>query len=176
MLSESMLSALNAQIKEELFASSSYLQMACWSSNQYLHGFHEWLKEQAKEEAEHAKKFIDYILHQQGQVKLDGANTPAQDWVAPIEVFEYVLALEQKVTALINNLMKLAVAEGDYATQSMLQWFVDEQVKSEHEVNCILQKLIMIGNDKAALLALDSEMEPAEDMGDFWNIKGDDTV
>jgi ferritin len=72
--------------------------------------------------------------------------------------------------------MKLAVAEGDYATQFMLSWFIDEQVQSEYEINCILLKLEMIGDDEAALLALDSEMEPAEDMGDFWNIKGDDTV
>jgi ferritin len=158
MLSESMLKALNAQITQERFASITYQQMACWFSNRYLHGFHEWTEKQSKEENEHACKFIEYILHQQGQVKIENLEAPTQNWNSPKDVFEDILALEQKVTALINNLMKLAIAEGDFATQNMLQCFIDEQIQSEYDVNCILQKLIMIGDDNASLLVLDDEM------------------
>ena len=115
-------------------------------------------------------------MHQQGQVILKSIPEPTHNWANALAVFEDVMALEQQVTALINNLMKLSIVEGDFATQSILQWFIDEQVKGEFEVNTILEKLRMIGDDKSALLALDSELEPAPNTQDFWNIKSDENV
>lgn len=44
---------------------------------------------------------------------------------------EDTLAHEQKVTAMIHDLCKLAAAEQDFATANMLQWFVNEQVEEE---------------------------------------------
>ena len=176
MLSDTILNALNDQIGRERFAAITYCQMSCWASNNQLHGFHEYFEEQAKEEGCHAHKFINYILHQQGQVILKSIPEPTHNWANALAVFEDVIALEQQVTALINNLMKLSIVEGDFATQSILQWFIDEQVKGEFEVNTILEKLRMIGDDKSALLALDSELEPAPNTQDFWNIKSDENV
>jgi ferritin len=158
MLSTTILSALNAQIAQEKFGAMVYQQMACWCLNRGLRGFYGYLDNQAKDECEHAHKFIDYILRQRGQVALAGTDDPKQMWGSCVEAFEDILALEKQVTALINNLMKLVNAEGDFATQSMLQWFVDNQVQEEFEINCILQKLQMIGDDKAALLELDEEL------------------
>jgi ferritin len=158
MLSEIILNALNEQISREKFASITYEQMSCWFANQGLYGFHEYIALEAKHEQEHACKFVDYILQQNGRVTLAQSDAPKLLWENPIDVFEDVLRLEQSVTEAINSIMILAVNENDFATQSMLQWFIDEQVKSEHDAICIIQKLRMIGDDASALLALDNDM------------------
>jgi len=176
MLSDLMLSALNAQITQEKFASATYCQMASWFAAQNLQGFCKYFQEQSKEELSHAQKFINYIWLQMGEVKLSDLSAPKQSWYNPIEVAKDALELEKNVTLLINDLMKFALSESDFATQSMLLWFIDEQVKSEFEANELLQKLIMIGDDKAALLAIDEDLEPTPNTGDFWNIKSDDNV
>jgi len=45
---------------------------------------------------------------------------------------------------MINDLFALTSAEKDYATQSMLQWFIDEQVEEEENAKTIIDNLKMI--------------------------------
>jgi ferritin len=52
----------------------------------------------------------------------------------------------------------LARLEGDYATDSFLQWFVDEQVEEEELVDDLVQKLRLIGEFKPGLYLLDREL------------------
>ena len=59
---------------------------------------------------------------------------------------------------MINNLVDISVEEKDHATQSFLQWFVDEQVEEEATVNEIISKLKMVGEDGYGLLMIDSEL------------------
>ena len=61
-------------------------------------------------------------------------EAPKTEWKGILEMFQDALLHEKKVTAWINDLNSLAIAEKDYATQSMLKWFIDEQV--EEEANC----------------------------------------
>jgi len=62
------------------------------------------------------------------------------------------------VTALINQLMDLAMAEKDHASVMFLQWFVSEQVEEEATAQDILGKLKIVGAASAALYMLDKEM------------------
>jgi ferritin len=62
------------------------------------------------------------------------------------------------VTASIDRIVKLARLEGDYATDSFLQWFVDEQVEEEELVDDLVQKLRLIGEFKPGLYLLDREL------------------
>ena len=71
---------------------------------------------------------------------------------------EGALRQEQKVTASIDRIVKLARQEGDYATDSFLQWFVDEQVEEEELVDDLVQKLRLIGDFKPGLYLLDREL------------------
>lgn len=73
-------------------------------------------------------------------------------------VFTDVLAHEQKVTGLINNLVNLALDERDHATNIFLQWFVTEQVEEESSASTIVDKLKLIGNDANGLFVLDNEL------------------
>ena len=71
---------------------------------------------------------------------------------------EATLAHEQKVTSLINNLFALTTSENDYATQSMLKWFIDEQVEEEENAQNIIDNLKMIQGNGYGLYMLDKEL------------------
>jgi len=77
---------------------------------------------------------------------------------SPLDVFEATLTHEQKVTGLINELVNLAIEEKDHATNSFLQWFVNEQVEEESSADEILAKLKLIEASPQALYMLDQEM------------------
>ena len=62
------------------------------------------------------------------------------------------------VTGLINNLYKIAVEENDYATQSMLKWFIDEQVEEEETAQELIDSLKMIANNGFGIYMLDKEL------------------
>jgi ferritin len=62
------------------------------------------------------------------------------------------------VTASIHAIYALAVQENDYATMSMLKWFIDEQVEEEKNADEIIQHLKLIGNDGVGLLMLDRKL------------------
>ncbi|HQL84008.1 MAG TPA: ferritin-like domain-containing protein, partial [Spirochaetota bacterium] len=57
-----------------------------------------------------------------------------------------------------NDLVNLAIAEKDHATNQMLQWFVAEQVEEESSALTILDELKLIGNDGNGLLMKDREL------------------
>ena len=80
------------------------------------------------------------------------------EWKSELDVFESTLAHEEKVTALINNLFALTTAENDYATQSMLKWFIDEQVEEEDNVRNILDNLRMLNGNGYGLFMVDKEL------------------
>ena len=54
--------------------------------------------------------------------------------------------------------MDLAVQEKDYATQSLLQWYIDEQVEEEASMLGILKKIQLIGDKGQGIFMLDSEL------------------
>ena len=58
-------------------------------------------------------------------------DTPPSEWKSALDIFEHTLAHELKVTEMIHAIVKLAIAESDYATQAFMQWFVNEQVEEE---------------------------------------------
>jgi len=62
------------------------------------------------------------------------------------------------VTKMINDLYALATEEKDYATQSMLQWFVDEQVEEEETAQAYIDALTMIGENGFGIYQFDKEL------------------
>ena len=158
MLSSTMEEALNQQVNAELYSAYLYLSMSAYFSEVNLNGFSHWMRLQAQEELSHALKIYDYVNDRGGRPFLDTIEAPPKSWDSPTQVFENVLNHEQKVTAMINNLVDQAVQEKDHATNNFLQWFVSEQVEEESSANEVLQKVKMTGNDGGGLFMLDQEM------------------
>ncbi len=155
---QKVLTALNAQITMELGAFYTYLATCAYFEAGGLRGFAAWMRHHAEEEMKHAMKIYDFIHHRLGRVTLDTIAAPQQSWASAQAAFEAALEHEQKVTASINALFDLAVAEGDHATESFLKWFVDEQVEEEEIVDEVLQKLRLIGDFGPGLYMLDREL------------------
>ncbi|MCY4089346.1 MAG: ferritin [Caldilineaceae bacterium] len=150
--------ALNEQINMELQAHYTYLAAADYFEGMGLKGFSQWISNHAEEEMAHAMKIYRYIHSRRGRVELYPVPAPEQDFGSPQAVMEGTLKQEQKVTESIDRIVKLARQEGDYATDSFLQWFVDEQVEEEELVDDLVQKLRLIGDFKPGLYLLDREL------------------
>lgn len=158
MLSEKVQAALNAQINAELGAYYTYLSMAAYFEDQNLSGFAAWMRNHSDEEMMHAMKIYDFIHERRGRVQLQAIAGPETEWETPLAAFEDAMKHEQHVTHLINKLVDLAIAESDHATNSFLQWYVDEQVEEEALVDAAIQDLRRIGDNGPGLFLLDREM------------------
>ena len=158
MLKKNIEQAINKQINAELWSGYLYLSMSTYFHSINLDGFATWMRVQAQEELAHAMRFYDHVVERGGRVKLTSIEAVPTEWKSPLHAFEETYAHEQKVTGLINNIMKQAVDEKDYATMNMLQWFIDEQVEEEASADEILQKLKLIGNEGSGLFMIDREL------------------
>jgi ferritin len=158
MLKKTMEKALNQQINAELYSAYLYLSMSAHFQASNLKGFANWMRVQAMEEFTHADKFSTYVLDRGGRVVLTAIAGPPVTWKSPLAVFEETARHEQKVTALIDALVDLAIKEKDHATNNLLQWFVSEQVEEEANAQALAQQLKLIGEDGQGLLMLDREL------------------
>ena len=113
---------------------------------------------QYQEELDHVKIFFDYILQRDGKVLLQPIEGVPTEWTTPLSLFEETLKHEQKVTGLINKLYALSLEEDDFATQSMLKWFIDEQVEEEESAKDIIDSLRMIGDNGYGIYTLDKDL------------------
>jgi ferritin len=155
MLSKTMQDALNEQINKELFSAYLYLSMSAYFESIHLPGSAKWMRAQHDEEHLHANKFFDYVNDRGGRVTLKAIDAPQVEFKSPLAAWEMVLEHERKVTASIHRLYEVALAEKDYATQSMLKWFIDEQVEEEKNATLMVERFKQAGDHPSTLLLLD---------------------
>lgn len=158
MIKKEVLDAINEQINAETYSAYMYLSMAAYFEEMGLSGFANWMKIQYQEESAHALKFFNYITERNGKVVLKAVAQVPVDFNGIVNVFEHTLNHEINVTGMINNLMNIAVAANDHATQSFLKWFIDEQVEEEANVEKILATLKLINGEGNGIFMMDREM------------------
>jgi ferritin len=158
MINEKMQKALNKQINAELYSSYLYLSMQAYFKSLNLAGFANWMNIQVREELIHAMKIYDFVNERSGRVTLKAIAEPPPRWQSPLAAFEEVSGHEQKVTGLINDLVNLAIEEKDHATNSFLQWFVNEQVEEEASAEAVVQELKLVKDAPGGLLFLDRQL------------------
>lgn len=158
MIEKNLEKIINEQINKELYSEYLYLSMSAYFYGEDLDGFGHWFELQAQEEHQHAMKFFRYLLDRGGKVELDAIDKPQIDFKSAIEICKLTLEHEQKVTASINNMMNMAQDSNDYAMESMLNWFVDEQVEEEANASRLLNRVNMAGDSPNGLLILDKEL------------------
>jgi ferritin len=158
MLSKKLQDAINDQIGYEFYSAYVYLAMSAHFEGLNLGGFAAWLRTKFGEEQTHALKFYDYVNDRGGKVVLPAIPQPKLTGKTNLEIFEEVLAHEQGVTARIHKLYELALAEKDYPTQSMLKWFIDEQVEEEKTATEVIEQLKLIDARGTAVLMLDHRL------------------
>lgn len=158
MLNKKIEEAINAQINAEMWSAYLYLSMAAHCHAIGQPGMARWFEVQFKEEQDHAKILFNYVISRNGNVTLKAIDAVPTEWNSILDVFESTLAHEQKVTAMINDLFALTTQENDYATQSMLKWFIDEQVEEEENAQTIIDNIKMIKDNGYGIYMLDKEL------------------
>ena len=158
MISTNLQKAINEQINKELYSSYLYLAMSAHLETQNLPGFAAWMKVQSQEEYEHAMKFYAHIVDRGGKVELKAIENPKTGWKTPLEIVKQVQEHEAFVTASINAIFDIAVAEKDYPAQGMLQWFVNEQVEEEKNAAELVHLVTAMGGSDSSLILLDVQL------------------
>lgn len=158
MLSPKLQAALNDQINAELGSAYAYLAMAAHLETSNHLGSAQWMRRQAREEVSHAMKIFDFVNDRDGRVMLQAIPAPQTEFSSVVEIWESALKQEQGVSARIHALYALAAQEKDYATQTMLQWFVTEQVEEEKTARSILEQVKSIGPSTSAIFFLDRHL------------------
>jgi len=138
MLSKTLEKALNKQINREYYSAFLYLSMASHFENINMLGMASWMKMQYEEEVMHAIKIFDMIIDMEGRVVLKQVDGPPTNFDSALSVFEQTLNHERNVTKMINDIYSLARKESNYAVQSALQWFIDEQVSRARPASRII--------------------------------------
>ncbi|MDE6449482.1 MAG: ferritin [Muribaculaceae bacterium] len=158
MLNKEVEQAFNAQINAEFWSAYLYLSMSMHFAHEGFDGIANWFAVQFKEEQDHATIMMNYVNSRGGKVVLAPIAEVETCWNSPIDAFEATLAHENKVTGLNNDLYALATAKNDYATQSMLKWFIDEQVEEEQTAEGYINALKKIGDNGYGLYMFDKEL------------------
>ena len=156
-MNETVLSALNDQIRKELHSAYVYLAMSAHFESESFEGFAHWMRLQAQEELAHAMRLYDYLLRRGAVVELQAVDAPPGEFGDPLSVFQAALEHERFITASIHECYKHARVHSDVATQRELDWFVIEQVEEEENAGRAVDLLTKAGDNDAVLLMLDRE-------------------
>lgn len=159
MLKISIEKVLNKQVELEASSSQFYLAMASWAETQGLTGSSTFLYHHSDEERMHMLKLIKFINERGGQAKIPALSAPPETFNGLKDIFENLLEHELNVTESINNVVDLCLSEKDYTTHNFMQWYVSEQLEEEALARTIIDKLNMIGEDKAGLYMFDRDLE-----------------
>lgn len=158
MVSKKLETAINKQINAELWSAYLYLSMSMHFDHEGLPGVANWFKMQFMEEQDHAHKFMNYLNAKGNKVELKAIDKVDTSWTSVLQAFEETLKHERVVTGLIHELVALAREEKDYATENMLQWFVDEQVEEEETAQGLIDALKLIGDNGFGLYTFDKDL------------------
>lgn len=155
MISQKLQDVLNKQISRELWSANLYLSMSFYFEMEGYNGFANWMLKQSQEETEHAQQMAQYLIKRGGRAHVGPVDEVPGSWNTPLEVFEHVYKHECEVSRWIDELLDLAIAEGDKATQDFLWTFVREQVEEEATASGIVDRIKKMGD--TAIFNLDQQ-------------------
>ena len=149
---------LNEQITKEFYSAYLYLSMSNYFYFESLDGFGNWYAIQAKEEIDHGKKIIKYLIDNEEQVKMGQIDAPKWQFENFREPIEMALKHEQYVTSLINNLYGTAKELKDYRSCQFLDWYIAEQTEEEKNAHDLLSRFDRYASDPRGLFLLDETL------------------
>jgi ferritin len=139
MPSERFVDALNDQIGREFAAAHQYTAVGAYYDRETFPRLAKFFYHQADEERGHAMKMVNYLRDTGGDLRLGEVPAPRGEFSDHVEPIRLALEHERKVTVAISGLFEIARETNDYASESLMQWFVDEQVEEESTMEGLLQ-------------------------------------
>jgi bacterioferritin B len=120
---------LNQQIGHELAAHNQYLAIAVHYDALTMPQMAAFFYAQALEERDHAMMMVRYLLDTDEDAVIPGVAAPVPRFEGVVAPVQLALDQEKKVTAQINDLLRIAREETDFASEQFMQWFIKEQVE-----------------------------------------------
>ena len=130
-ISEQVANLINAQISHELGNRLLYIQISSWAHDLGLKRIAAFFKGESDSEQGHADKFVSYLQEANTQVAVPIIDAKQSIFKDCDDVASSYVEAEATTTRNINSIWEVAIAEKDYATQDLLQWFSHEQVEEE---------------------------------------------
>ena len=158
MLSTKIEKALNQQVLLEAESSQVSLAMASWAEVQGYEGISGFLYKHSDEERMHMLKLVKFINERGGHGVIPALKQPSPKYTGIKALFQQVLDHEIHVSSEINKLVDICLKEKDYTTHNFLQWYVSEQIEEEALARKIIDKLKLIGDDKAGHYLFDRDL------------------
>ena len=151
-MSAELLDLMEAHLNLERQSAADYFAAAIWFAERELVGFAEHLRNEAKQEQEHAAKFADYLITRGQRPVLDTIEPPRQEWPDVEQVIANVFRMEADVTASVLQLYSIAEKDMDRRTSVFLDPIVDGQRLSEHEAAYLLGRVKFAAGNPAAVM------------------------
>lgn len=161
-MSNELLDLMQAHLNLERQSAAAYFAAAVWFAERELVGFAEHMRDEAKQEEQHAAKFADYLISRGQRAVLDTVEPPRQQWPDIEQVIANVFRMEADVTASVLQLYGNAENDQDVRTTVFLDPIVDGQRLSEHEAAYLLGRVKFAANNPAALMIIDAELREGE--------------
>src|SRR4051794_35503063 len=120
---------LNEQIGHELAAHNQYLSCAVHYDALTMPQMAAFFYGQALEERAHALMMVQYLLDTDVPVLIPGVEAPVASFDGVVAPVELALAQERRVAEQIDELLRIAREESDFASEQFMQWFIKEQVE-----------------------------------------------
>ncbi len=162
MLNKITAKLINEQVNKEMYSAYLYLDMANYYHHEGLDGFGHWFNLQAKEEMEHAQKFMQYLLDNGEKIALLPIGAPDKTYGKYDQPLAAALEHEKYVTSLIDNIYTEAAQVKEYKTAEFLNWFVKEQVEEEKNAEELVTKYNLYAKDSQGLYLLNKELGKRE--------------
>ena len=155
---EAVSDLINKQIKMEAQSSYAYLGMAAWCDMNGWENSADFFYTQSDEERIHMLKLFRYLADA-GAVPVPPTVEPASsDYASLREVFEAALEAEIAVTTSINTIVSMCRQKNDFATESFMQWFINEQIEEEFVARRALELIDLLGTDNQGLIMFDERV------------------
>jgi bacterioferritin B len=153
LISESLNTAINTQIGNEMGNANQYLTIAAYFEGECLFGLAKIYFNQAEEERQHAMKFLRFVLDTGGKVVIPTLPAPRSEFRSAEDAAQLAYDSEVRTTRQIYDLVELASAEKNHIATNFLQWFVSEQLE---EVSSASARLAVIKRAGPSVLMVEA--------------------
>ena len=133
MPSERFVEALNDQIGREFLAAHQYTAVGAYYDRLTFPRLAKFFFEQADEERGHAMRMVNYLNDTGSELRLGEVPAPKNSLPS-----EYEGHCEAEPESFPDHSITPRETD-DYASESFMQWFVDEQVEEEASMQALLE-------------------------------------
>ena len=147
LISENLAKALSTQVGNEFGASIQYVMVGAYFERDALPQLAAKFYAQAEEEKMHAMKIAHYVTEAGGRLVIPAIPAGKPDFTSAEEAVQLALDWENTVTRQINDLVGIALKEGDHLAQIFLQWFVSEQLEEVTSMDMLLRTIKRAGDN-----------------------------